>query len=282
MSLKTNYHTHSFFCDGAEEPEAYIVEAIEKGFTHLGFSGHAPVPFENRFAIKEEKLGEYCQTIHQLTTKYKSQIKIFLGLEADYIPDVTKSFSSLKKDYEIDYIIGSVHLVKPEDRNDNAWFIDGSKIEMYDEGLQEFFDGDIQKAVKTFFDQTNQMILNEKPDVIGHFDKIKMNNKERFFSEKDLWYQNLLMETMNLIKQENCICEINSRGIYKNRYPDYYPSQSLWKELQKRDIPIMIATDAHNPKELNLLYGETVELLQDTGFSEVSYFDNGWKTTVLE
>ena len=49
--LKTNYHSHSEFCDGKGKLEDYVKSAISKGFDVFGFSGHAPLPFERQRCI---------------------------------------------------------------------------------------------------------------------------------------------------------------------------------------------------------------------------------------
>ena len=40
MALRANYHTHTTFCDGSDSAEDVVLAAIDKGFSHLGFSGH--------------------------------------------------------------------------------------------------------------------------------------------------------------------------------------------------------------------------------------------------
>ena len=52
------------------------------------------------------------------------------------------------------------------------WFIDGPKPETYDEGLKNVFENNIHLAVRTYFQQINEMIINQRFDIIGHFDKI--------------------------------------------------------------------------------------------------------------
>ena len=84
--IKANYHTHSCYCDGKETPQQYVEMAIAKGFTHIGFSGHAPVPFENTFAISAEKYSEYCSEIRQLKERYSHKIKISLGYSISFEP----------------------------------------------------------------------------------------------------------------------------------------------------------------------------------------------------
>ncbi len=278
--MKFNYHTHTCFCDGSSNPEEYVLAAIDKGFSHLGFSGHAPVSFANTFAIKDEELGPYCRMARELQAKYAPLIHIYLGLEFDYIPTVSKDFSHYTQLYRLDYTIGAVHLVKIQG-NDFLWFIDGAKIEEYDKGLQELFDGNIRQAVTAFYHQTNEMILSQEFDVVGHFDKIKMNNKNRYFSESESWYQHLIMETLDVIRQSGRICEINTRGLYKNRHPDYYPSHGLWRQMKQMSIPVTISSDAHHPSELDLFTNEALVLLKQAGYKEIWYFESTWRSLEL-
>ena len=81
-----NLHTHTHYSDGSDIPENYITAAISKGFTGLGFSDHSPLPFDNTFALREEKTLEYCNTILGLKEKYSCKTDIFLGMEVDFIP----------------------------------------------------------------------------------------------------------------------------------------------------------------------------------------------------
>ena len=67
------------------------------GASPLGFSDHPPLPFENNFALREEKVKEYCDSIVSLKSEsvclstphigdVSSVVEVFLGLEVDYIP----------------------------------------------------------------------------------------------------------------------------------------------------------------------------------------------------
>lgn len=262
-----NFHTHSKYCDGRGELREYVEYALSLGFSALGFSSHAPVPFENRFALKQEDFGTYCNEVRQLQQEYKDRITLRLGLEIDYIPHILDDFSHLVP--HLDYFIGSVHLVgNPDEAPDNLWFIDGSKREVYDEGLQRVFKGDIHKAVNAFFSQTNAMIDNTKPTIIGHFNKVVMHNAGRYFSEDDQWFKNLVAETVDHIAASGAICEINTRGIYKKRHDDFYPSREILKYMKTQHIPVVVSTDAHDPENLDTFYG-AYEFLDDIGYKDV-------------
>lgn len=280
-SILANYHTHNHFCDGKEEPLAYVKKAIELGFKALGFSSHAPVLFENNYSIPQEKLLDYCREIENLKALYKNQIELFLGLEADFIPNKTHDFSYFRKACKLDYIIGSIHLVAHPISNE-IWFIDGGIQEKWDHGLELVFGGDIKAGVKAFYHQTNQMIEEQKPDILGHFDKIKMHNKNRFFTQEEFWYQQLIKESLTLIKQKGLILEINTRGLYKGRCQELFPSIPIIQKAQEMGIPLMLNTDAHHPDELFGYYSEALNLIQKAGIKELWHFSKkGWYSIPL-
>ncbi len=273
--MKVNYHTHSGYCDGKGSLQEYVEAAIEKEITHLGFSGHAPIPIENTFAIASEAYADYCNEIRRLQSIFSDKIHLYLGLEIDYIPGILDNFNTLVTSEKLDYFIGSVHLVNNEKGSD-LWFIDGSEPATYDNGLRCVFGGDIRKGVTAFFRQNNDMILSQKPPIIGHLDKIVMHNKGRYFDPSEPWFIGLVNETLDLIKENDCVCELNTRGLYKGRYTDYYPSKAILLEMKKRNIPIVVSTDAHQPCELDC-FENAYDFLREINYPVVVYFENGWK-----
>lgn len=270
-----NLHTHSVYSDGKSQPREIVEEAIRQGFIELGFSEHSPLPFDNNFSVKSENMPKYVAEIAQLKAEFKDKIDIYCALEADYITGVSETFSVTKEKYHLDYLIGGVHLVGQSANPNELWFIDGPKWEIYDEGLQKFYGGDIRKAVKRFYEQSNEMIENEQFDIIAHFDKIKMHNRERYFHEDETWYRKLALETLDLIRQKGLIMEINTRGIYKKRYNGFYPSPWLLDEAYKMGIPTIISTDAHHFTEISLEFAAAEEALRQAGYRSVVQFKDG-------
>jgi histidinol-phosphatase (PHP family) len=276
-----NYHTHSNFSDGGKPAEKYVQEAIRQGMSDLGFSDHAPMPFKNTFSIQSGNYEYYCSEINRLKNVYADKLNIFLGLEIDFIPGMMEDFAGLIQQGNLDYSIGSVHLVGNGNEK-NLWFTDGPKIESYDYGLQTFFGGDIRKAVKAFYNQTNQMIVSQLFDVIGHFDKVKMHNQNRYFTEDEKWYAGLVFETLELIKQRGIIVEVNTRGIYKKRSDSFFPSDFILRRMKELEIPLIISSDAHHPEELQFLFDKAVKAVQEAGYNRIMRFTNeGWVETNL-
>ncbi len=269
--MLANHHTHSVFSDGKAHPRDYIEKALEKGFSLLGFTEHSPLPFENGFSFKPENKADYNELIFGLKSEFKDRIAVYSGMEMDFVPGMSDDFAAIEKEYHPDYLIGSVHLVNSPS-GDDLWFIDGPLSEIYDAGLNDFFSGDIRKAVRAYYQQVNQMIETQRFDIIGHLDKIKMHNRGRYFSEDEKWYRDLVSETLRLVKENNIIAEVNTRGIYKKRSATTYPGLQILREIQALGIPVMVNSDAHQPEELDGAYFEAFSLLEEAGIAETSFF----------
>ena len=269
-----NFHTHSVFSDGKSQPREIVEEAIRQGFSAIGFSEHSPLPFDNTFSVKDYDMPKYVAEIAQLKEEFKDKIEVYCALEADYVPNTSETFLLTQEKHHLDYLIGGVHLVGQSANPDELWFIDGPKWEIYDEGLQKFFDGDIRRGVRRFFEQSNEMIEYEHFDVIAHFDKIKMHNRDRYFHEDETWYRKLAMETLDLIREKGLVMEINTRGIYKKRYNGFYPSPWLMKEACAMGVPAIISADAHHFSEISLEFEAAENALRQAGYRSVVKFVN--------
>ena len=68
--IKTNFHTHSIFCDGKSTLEENVLSAIEKGIKILGFSSHSVYPNDLSFNMKTADFDNYCMNIEFLKMKY--------------------------------------------------------------------------------------------------------------------------------------------------------------------------------------------------------------------
>ena len=67
-------------------------------------------------------MTEYVETIKELSLKYQNIIEVYMSLEIDYVPQLSKSFKLVREKFGLDYTIGSVHLVR-NPKNNKLWFI---------------------------------------------------------------------------------------------------------------------------------------------------------------
>ncbi|MCX6284206.1 MAG: histidinol phosphatase, partial [Bacteroidetes bacterium] len=139
-------------------------------------------------------------------------------------------------------------------------------ISIYDDGIQRIFGGDGRSAVTAYYRQLQQMISKHKPDIIGHLDKVKMYNRERYFSETDPWYIKLIDETLDLISGSGTVVEVNTRGLYKKRSETFFPGPDILKKILKLNIPVTVSSDAHKPEELSNQFEQARSTLKNLGF----------------
>lgn len=272
----TNFHSHSHYCDGKYEIRAHIESALDRGFIAWGCSSHMPVPFPSTWNMKVERLAAYQTEISRLREEFADRIQIYCGLEMDYIPEIAGSFNDQLKGAELDYTIGSIHYVDAFE-NGKAWEIDGPHS-LFLKGLNEIFKENIQAAVTRYFELTRQMIREDCPDVVGHLDKIKMQNEGgQLFTEDEAWYRAEILKTLDEIQRADIITEVNTRGIYKKAVTETYPSRWVLEIMKDREMPIMLNSDSHLPQEVDGNFFETAGMLSEIGFTHLNIlWDGEW------
>lgn len=263
----SNYHTHCIFCDGQGKPEEFVIEAINRKFQAIGFSSHAPLPLDEHWVMKQNKLLEYCETINSLKNKYKEIIDINLGMEIDYNPgaigDNYKQFETL----DLDYKIGAVHIMY--DKLSGRYLCVDSNQNDFDIILREFSNNDIKTLVHNYYSLIRNMIKEMKPDIIAHFDLIKKNNKNNaYFNEEESWYKDEVLSTLEIVKEYDSIIEVNTGGIARKFLTAMYPSSWILQECKKLNIPIILSSDSHTPVNINFYFDEAAKILKDIGFKE--------------
>ncbi len=179
----SNYHTHSNYCDGKGDLNAYVEQAKALHMISLGFSSHAPLNFPCNWCMKHESLNDYLSAIDQLKESTR-EVQLYKGLEVDFVPG---SISPNQFSHQLDYTIGSIHYVDKLPTGVH-WEIDGSHVGFL-EGLEKIFHGDCRAAFTRYFELTREMIRTGCPTIIRHMDKAKIQNiGGKFFSEQDSWY----------------------------------------------------------------------------------------------
>ena len=152
--LKTNYHTHTTFCDGKNTAEEMVNAAIKANFDILGFSSHSMYPFGSTWHLSPSNHDEYCDKINWLKETYRSQLEIYLGFEADFIDGICNPHFSNYREFSPDYLIGAVHYVPG---NTGYFEADGSFDEVRQK-IDSVFKGNVKKAVQAYFAAEREML----------------------------------------------------------------------------------------------------------------------------
>jgi len=265
-----NFHMHSHYCDGKGTLPEYVAAARAQGMPAIGFSSHAPVPFECVWCMQANRLEDYLTAVESLK-KLTPDIELYKGLEVDFIPNIISPRDFAQR---LDYTVGSVHFVDafPDGR---PWEIDGLHT-LFLDGLHVIFNSDIRAVIRRYYELTRQMVQTSPPDVVGHFDKIKIQNIDnKFYSEDDEWYVDEIDRTIDAIAESGSIVEVNTRGLYQKKTTTPYPSPWILERLYSKRIPVTLSSDAHHMSDITNRFDEAAALLLDIGYKHLSILIKG-------
>ncbi|WP_138495350.1 histidinol-phosphatase HisJ [Paenibacillus pinistramenti] len=260
-----DYHTHHERCGHAVGTlEEYVRRGIEIGLSHIGLSDHMPLihvkpeDYYPEMAMPMDELPAYVEECFRLKEKYKGQIEVRVGLEADYIEGWEADIRTILQAYPWDYVIGSVHFLGTWDISDfrqtHNW--EGKDIfSVY----EQYYDAVVKAAETGFY------------DIAGHLDVIK-----RFAYKPDASRRAEVEELENTalraVKQAGMAMELNASGLSK-ACEEMFPSRRMLEEAYRLGIPLTLGSDAHDPLKLSEHLDQARALLYEIGFRELAVFE---------
>ena len=227
-NITANYHTHTKRCMHATgEDREYVEAAIESGLKILGFSDHTPYPtgtgFVSGMRIPLEETEGYFNSISGLRDEYKNDIKIYIGVEAEYFPEHFEKLTEYLKDYPLDYMIMGQHFVPDEEHGMyvGAPFTDRKILETYVEN--------VITGIKT-----------------GHFAYVAHPDLPNYQGhDKETALTQGFDKICKAAKEHNIPLEINMLGHTRKIQ---YPSDRFFKIAAQNGNDVIIGMDIHNPK----------------------------------
>jgi len=272
------FHTHTDFCDGKGDIESFCSRALEKGFCSLGFSSHAPIEKKTGIVQKhwnmmehEGRLEKYIEAVNAAKKAWEGRLRIFLGLEVEYIPGLVSPSDEYYQKLGLDYVIGAVHYVLPS--KGRPFAVDNS-FDKVKQGIQESYGGDPMAVVDDYFKSVEKLITEGGFDFLAHPDLIKKHNSNnRLFNADSSFYGEKCKTAASLAGNRGITIEINTGGINRGYIETPYPSLSFLEMFRKNSVPAMINADAHNPEELDGYYGLAIETMLAAGYKKTVLFE---------
>ncbi|ANF95192.1 histidinol-phosphatase HisJ [Paenibacillus bovis] len=267
-----DYHTHHVRCGHAiGELEEYVQRGIQLGLSQLGLSDHLPLihvdpaTYYPEMAMPMEELPRYVEECLMLKEKYRDQISIRVGLEADYIEGYEEVIGKILDSYPFDYIIGSVHFLGEWDISDHRQTHNWEGKQVLDV-YRQYYEA-VQKAAATGF-----------YDIAGHLDVIK---RFGYIPEPEQAEERIALENAALqaVKKADMVMELNSSGLSKV-CKEIFPSRRIVEQAIAWDIPLTLGSDAHDPRKLSDHLDEARALLTELGVQEVATFEHRQRTMV--
>jgi len=274
----TSLHTHTVFCDGADDIETMCRAAYAKGLAAIGFSAHAPIGktgLTSNWHIKDHRLDAYIDEVRAAGKRWEGKLPVYLGLEIDYIKGLRSALDADITALDLDYSIGSVHYLIPP-RGD-PFTIDGSAAEV-ETGIAEGFSGNAEAMMNAYWDAVAEMIVRGGFDIVGHLDLIKKNNLankwfNKWFNEESDAYKRRTEEAARAISAVGMVVEISTGGINRGYFAETCPSLPIVRLLRRYNVPVMISADAHNANDLDGHYQTARQTLLDAGYTSHVVFN---------
>ena len=261
-----NFHTHTIFSDGVNEPFEYARYAVNNGMSVLGFSDHSPVPFYSSWNMPIDKLKGYISTVAGLKEEYTT-LNIRLGLELDYFDELYAPSACGYDLSDFDYIIGAVHYISPDKTT-----VDASQEEVDALFINEF-QGDSHSFIRTYFEKYRNMLNALKPDIAAHIDLIsRRNTGSKYFDISNKLFIDELYSALKEVKRLGVFLEINTGAISRGR-DILYPPRNLLGIVKDMDIPVLFGADAHTPENLLCHFSEVDALINSIGLRRADISD---------
>jgi histidinol-phosphatase (PHP family) len=279
LTALASIHTHTRFCDGADDVETMCRAAHAKGLEAIGFSAHAPLfrktGIQTDWHLADERLAEYCAAVRSARSRWEGTLVVYLGLELDYIKGLRSALDADITALGLDYIIGSVHYVTP--LRGPPFTVDGPAAEL-ERGIREGFGGDGEAMMHAYWDAVAEMIALGGFDILGHADLVKKNNQDgRWFNRDSEDYRRRLTEIARAAGRAALVVEVNTGGLNRRRCNETYPSPLFLRLFRENRVPVTITADAHCAGDLDGNYEAARQTLLQAGYTEHVLFD-GRKT----
>lgn len=237
--FKSNYHTHTKRCGHAYgEDEDYVLEALGYGIHDLGFSDHVILPGFSEPGMRGDYslFNDYVNSIRSLQRKYKDQMNLYLGFEAESFPQFFPYYKEILDNGLIDYLILGNHMAMGNDNKIHTWFV---KINTAEE-LYLYKDLAVQAL------STGMFSIFAHPDIF-------MSNIENFDADCKK-VSKILIETAMAY---DVPLEINIAGIrngerqYGNKKRRRYPTDEFFSLVSKYKAKCVFGSDAHAPENIS-------------------------------
>lgn len=223
------FHIHTHRCGHAskDSDRAYVEKAISLGAKEIVFTDHCPFPGDLfPYRMPYGALEEYISSLGKLKERFKNQISVKIGLEAEYLPSYDDFYKELKNRSEIDILILGQHFYEHED------------------GTFGYADVTKEAEIRGFTKATIEGIHSGFFDVVAHPDRY-MDRVEVWNEEADAFSKEIAKaaEQMQVTLEHNVTSMLSGR-LYR---PEF------WRNVSS-NVKTIYGLDAHSVGDMVMLY----------------------------
>ena len=247
-------HMHTPLCKHARgEPEQYAAVAQRRGLKGIVVTCHNPTNdgWSPGVRMSVAEFDDYVALVERAREAWKGLVDVRLGMESDYVPGMEAWLEDLHGRADFHHVLGSVH----------------PHLSDYKE---RYFSGDFEAFQRTYFDHLAMAAETGLFDTIGHPDLVKIVSPSEWDYERAA---DDIRRCLDRIAATGTAMELNTSGLNKV-VAEMNPGREMLGEMHRRDIPVVVGADAHDPHRVAANFEDALEMLGDIGYTQVSFFMN--------
>ncbi|KAG5356829.1 putative histidinol-phosphatase [Yarrowia sp. C11] len=283
-----SHHSHSgqYVQHAKDTLEECVQAAKDKKFDVFCLTEHMPrcreedlYPEEIESKTTPEDLAKvfdnYVKHARQLQKDNTSNTEILVGFECESIrAECWDRAVELKKQYGLDLCVGSVHHVNgiPIDFSQGQWCDASDSVsDMIDDQTTPE-----HALYKKYYEIQWDMLQKLKPEVVAHFDLIRLYSTiregfgatENYVRENwpDVWEQ--IVKNIDFIISYGGFIEVSSAPLRKG-WDTPYPRPDICKAVIDRGGRLCLSDDSHGVAQVGLNYKKTLEYLEGLGVQDL-------------
>jgi histidinol-phosphatase (PHP family) len=254
-----DYHVHDNRSRDAPNAtiEGYIKRAEQMGIKEIAFTTHLRVSdIENSTSIKPNEIDTYLNDIWR--AQETTEIVLKTGFEVDYIPKDERKIAHLIEEYDLDYVLGSVHEV------------DGINIATGNSPEPFFNHKSLTEAIDEYYRLWQMAIESEIFDTMSHPDYFRKFKKTPIYW-KD--YGGVVYNAIDSLKSYGVGYEINTSGYRHGIYDKFPCDEFIWAATKAGVKTVTLGSDSHIVDTIGYRVKESAVLLEEMGYKSVSTFN---------
>lgn len=255
------------FCNHARDTLEEVVQAyFDQGFAWVGLTEHMPPP-DDLFLYPEERragldaaamaerFDRYITEARRLRRDFDGRFEILVGFETEDTTGALALAETLIARYAPDYIVGSVH------------HIDDIPFDYSPEAYRQAADhcGGMEALYCRYFDRQHAMIQRLRPQVVGHFDLIRLFDADYARHLRLPSVQERIQRNFELIGRLNLILDFNVAALKKGAAEPYL-SRPLLNQAFRMGLDVVPSDDSHGVATVGLHLDEGIAILEAAGF----------------
>ena len=195
------------------------------------------------------EFDQYVAMVENARQEWMGRVDIRLGMESDYIPGMEPWLETLHRMAEFHHVLGSVH----------------PHLEDY---RDRFYTGDFAAYVATYFDHIAMAAETGLFDTIAHPDLVKRVSPDQWDPTRAM---GSICLSLDRIARAGTAMELNTSGL-NAECGEVYPNKPMLGEMLKRNIPVVLGADAHDPGRVAADFENALDILSSVGYTHINIF----------